>query len=523
MSDSVRVYSGQKKNLGKPRRRRSRKGLVLLMLLLIGAAWVYWTTRDTHRLESLIPADKAYHAVVDDVFARRARLAQSQVWDALPPQLGLADVPQKLSQDVGLPQWVLNNLVPGACYITGDDIKGFGDALAVTRMTRVGVLLDRLRVFFPSIKEDYAGGLELRRVGDLYYAVRGRVLLLSASRRRLVEALTLLAEDAVGADDLAQMRQSLGENDIYGRFQLAETDPGGAVVERGTFALRIGGKEAAVQCAAQVRPAWREEMAGLLDGVEPKTLEAPPDGMVRLSLNLGRPVEALWQSAGTALGKEEQMREMWAQWASPDEDGDTTVPQMVLGLLGGLGPGVRLSLVGVDLNEIVPAPELVATLDADSVALAEVFAQLPEPPSGVEQWETWPRYDKEAQVVRLPLIGGPSLEPTGGIKGGNFVMSSSRTVAESVLADAATANPPSLPKPANFYAQIRPYECGKAAFDTAMLLAEAKLLKGYNPETLNEAYQPWLKKAAAVKQLSALAAYDAGALTLECQMECAAK
>ena len=34
-----------------------------------------------------------------------------------------------------------------------------------------------------------------------------------------------------------------------------------------------------------------------------------------------------------------------------------------------------------------------------------------------------------AQVVRLPLIGGPSLEPTAGIKGNALVVSSSRTVA----------------------------------------------------------------------------------------------
>lgn len=523
MSDSVRVYSGLKNNLGKPRKRRSRKGPVLVLLVLLAAAWILWTTRDTQRVQALLPANKTYHAVVDDVFARRARLAQSRVWDALPPQLGLAGVPEKLSKNIGLPQWVLNNLVPGACYVTGNDIKNFSDAVAVTRMTRVGVLLDRLRCFFPSIKKDRAGGLDLRRIGGLYYAVRGRVLLLSPSRPGLVEALTLLPENAVSAADLAQIRQALGQNDIYGRFQLDEDDPMGGAIERGTFSLRVGNTEAAVECTAEVRPAWRGKMAGLLDGIEPKTLQAPPDGMLRLSLNLGRPVEDLWRSAATALGKDEQMGEMWRKWASPDEDGDPTLTQTITEILGGLGPGVRLSLVGVDLNEIMPAPELVATLDADSVALAQAFKELPEPPRGVEPWEAWLRYDEDAQVVRLPLIGGPSFEPTGGIKGGDFVISSSRTIAESVLADAITANPPSLPTPANLYAEVRPYQCGKTAFDTAMLLAEAKLLKGYNPDTLNEAYQPWLQKAAAVKQLSALAAYDAGALTLECKMECAAK
>jgi len=519
MSDTVRVYGGTKRGARKPRGRRYG-GKVLLAAVLIAAGWIYWTTRDTHPVQSLIPANRAYHVVAKDIFAKRARLAESQIWKALPPQLGVADVPAKLSQDVGVPQWILNNLVPDACYVMGNDVKGFGDMLVVTRMTRVGTLLEKLRGFFPVIEEDCAGGLKLHKMGGVYYGVRGRVLLLSGSRPGLIEALTLLPDDAVSAAALEEMTQSLGDADIYGRFQLAEDDPLGDVIERGTFSLRIDKTTATVACESTLRPAWREKMAGLLEGVTPRTLESPPDGLLRVSLDLGKPVEALWKCAGTPFGKQDEMNELWAKWSSAPEEGKPGLSHTALGLLGGLGPGMRVSLVGVDLNEIVPAPEVVATLEADPVKVLEAFKGLPAPPEGSQPWETYLRYDETAQVVRLPLIGGPSLEPTAGIKGNALVMSSSGTVAESMLADPATANPPDLPKPGNVYAALKPHDCGKAAFDVAMMLAEAGLLRGHSPQTLEDKYGPWLESAAGVKEVSALAGYDSGNVTVELGLVC---
>ena len=519
MSDAVRVYGGRKHGARKGRGRRYA-GKVLLAAVLIAAGWVYWSTRDTHPVQALIPANRAYHLVAKDVFAKRARLAESQIWKAMPPQLGVADVPAKLSRDVGAPQWILNNLVPDACYVMGNDVKGFSDILVVTRMTRVGALLEKLHCFFSAVEEDYAGGLNLRKMGGLYYGVRGRVLLLSASRPGLIEALTLLPAEALSAAALEEMAQSLGDEDIYGGFQLAEDDPLGDVIERGTFSLRIDKTAAAVSCESTLRPAWREKMAGLLEGVTPRTLESPPDGMLRVSLDLGKPVEAVWKCAGTAFGKQDEMDQLWAKWSAAPEEGKSSLSYTLLGLLGGLGPGMRVSLVGVDLNEIVPAPEVVAMLEADPGRLSEAFKGLPAPPDGSQPWETYLRYDETAQVVRLPLIGGPSLEPTAGIQGTSLVISSSRTVAESMLADPATANPSALPGLGNVYAALKPHESGKAAFDVAMMLAEAGLLRNHSPQTLQDKYGPWLESAAGVKEVSALAGYDSGNVTLEMDLVC---
>ena len=519
MSDAVRVYGGMKHGARKARG-RSYGGKILVAAVVLAAGWVYWSTRDTHPVQTLIPANRAYHVVAKDVFAKRARLAESQVWNALPPQLGAADVPAKLSQDVGVPQWILNNFVPDACYVMGNDMKTFGDVLVVTRMTRVGALIEKLRGFFSAIEDDYAGGLELHKTGGLYYGVRGRVLLVSASRPGLIEALTLLPDDALSADALDGMTTSLGDFDIYGRFQLAEDDPLGDVIEHGTFSLRIDKTTAAIRCQSALRAAWREKMAGLLDGVTPQTLVTPPDGVLRVSLDLGKPVETLWKCAGTAFGKQAEMDQLWAKWSAAPQDGQSSLPYTAVGLLGGLGPGVRLSFVGVDLNEIIPAPQLVATLEADAVKVLDAFKALPAPPEGSQPWESYVRYDETAQVIRLPLIGGPSLEPTAGVKGNAVVMSSSRTIAESVLADPATAAPPAMPKAANVYAALNPHDCGKAAFDVAMMLAEAGLLRDHSPQALQDKYGPWLESAAGVKEVSALAGYDSGNVTLEVGLVC---
>lgn len=66
----------------------------------------------------------------------------------------------------------------------------------------MGLLLERIHTFADFIQDDEAGGLHLRYLPDarLYYAVRGRILIVTPSRDRLVESLTLPAGEAMGAE-----------------------------------------------------------------------------------------------------------------------------------------------------------------------------------------------------------------------------------------------------------------------------------------------------------------------------------
>ena len=57
-------------------------------------------------------------------------------------------------------------------------------------------------------------------------------------------------------------------------------------------------------------------------------------------------------------------------------------------LAGPQGPGIRMSLHGVDVNEIFPMPEVVALLDADTDAVSAAFAATPPLPADAMPWDS---------------------------------------------------------------------------------------------------------------------------------------
>ena len=195
MSDVQRVYRGPVRGrLSSTRRGRRRGGFpfkrlaFLLLLLLAGAA--YWISRDTHPLHSLIPSQQKYSVVLRDILKNRAELAESAVWDTLPPESGSGKITQALRGELGLPEWMARNIIVDDCYISGNDLRDFSDVLCVTKMTRIGTLVEQLHWVTSRIRRDTAGGLGLRHVPNagMFYAVRGRILLISPSRDALVNA-----------------------------------------------------------------------------------------------------------------------------------------------------------------------------------------------------------------------------------------------------------------------------------------------------------------------------------------------
>jgi len=111
-----------------------------LLLLLI---WLFWTTRDNWPMERLVPEDQTFHLRAQHLLVTRQKAADSAFWSLgmLPEQYQA--IPQWLSSDFGLPEWVLNNLVSDVCYVSGTDLNKFSDLLVVTRMSRIGCLLER--------------------------------------------------------------------------------------------------------------------------------------------------------------------------------------------------------------------------------------------------------------------------------------------------------------------------------------------------------------------------------------------
>jgi len=521
MSDGIDSYEPPIR-LRKPgRRRRSHTGwgATLLVVILLGGGAFWWLTRDTYPLARLIPAGQHYQLFADDVLTKRAKVAQSRLWQALPASLGWADVPQNLARDFGMPEWVLNNLLPDQCYVSGNDLRSFGDVLFVTRTTRIGCLLAKVSRFLPKAEHDPAGGLHLRRLPEpgLYYAVRGRLLLVSPSRNALIRALTVRPEESL-QDKAPEHWKVSGAEDLRGTIAPAPDDPLGRVFDSVSFALRLDSASAKMKCRGVLRPDLADRLGDLLAEVTPGTLRSPPEGMLRVSLNLGKPVQDLWAVAGQAVGKAELFGGLWEQWSTTPPDAPPGLPQIATALLGPLGPGVRFSWRGVDLNEMVPVPEIVAVFDAVPERLFEALAAIPPPPEGVQPWDTYPRYDAETKRVHVPMVGGPSIEPTAGPYGGALLVSSSRTVGDALL-----DRPPqdgTLSQQGNLYACVRLRPCVQTVNDVAALFAEHNLLNPSLNDTLERVTRPLMDVSAVVDEISALAAYEKGALTADIHVAC---
>ncbi|MCC6694711.1 MAG: hypothetical protein IT365_03670 [Candidatus Hydrogenedentes bacterium] len=507
MSDVVRNYTGTGGSLRSGRRRRAGRGLfrkvvlpgVILVLLVF-----LWVTRDSYDVTECLPAGQGFSVVLSDPLNSLDRAGQSRLWEAVPAQWSQQVSAQNLAQRTGMPDWVVNNLFHDRLFLFGNDTHHFGDVVAITRMTRIGTLLERFHRIAPGIDRDFAGGLELRKVAEsrVYYAVRGRLLILSPSREALIHSLTLAPGATMGEDALSDLTQS-GTEDIRGAFTVSPEHPLGTYVRRVAFALRIDGESAHAKCRAELNPEWKAAYGPLFAKAHPVPLGTPPPGMVEISANFGIPVAELWPALGTVYSSEWMTREQWEVWANPSADGTLKVSQFITGLLADRGPGIRLALTGIDTNEMLPMPLLVGTFDGNVSGLPALFKAIPAPPETAMAWDSYPRYDEALGMVRVPCIGGPSMEPCAAVYGNALLASTSRNAAEQVLASA----PPSgnLPQEGNLYVRVRPLALAESIVEAGRLFVAFDGLRGYSPESYETAATEWLACAGAVEEVTAMA------------------
>jgi hypothetical protein len=486
-----------------PRRRRVSKLRLLFRLFLFAvlAALVgggYWISRDTCPVARLIPIEHKYVAEFTEPLEARNRVGASPLWPALAGVPAMERVPELMDKDLGIPYWVLNNLFPESIYATGNNIETFEDAVLLTKASRIGALVEWVHLLMPGIERESAGGLQVRKLvdADLFYAMRGRVLALSASRDALVEALTLDEGAAMTESQLEDSLALRGREDMNGSLSLSPEDPLGAFFESIRFALRVDAEGAYLVATAKPAPDLAARLAPLLEGVTPQTLLAPPEGMVALSANFCKPMKDVWNGLGAASELDFFSAEWWSKDDGGADDAGPGLPVLAGHMLGELGPGIRISLDGVDQFEIFPMPEFVATVDAEPEVASAVFTAIPAVPPDTLPWAPVLRRADEADRAYLPLFAGPALEPTAAPYGDGVLISSSKTVADRLL-----ASPPqheTLPQEGNLYLRIQPSPCVEALVAAARQLVEQDLLRGYTPDSFEEYSGQWLQRASLV-------------------------
>ena len=195
-------------------------------------------------------------------------------------------------------------------------------------------------------------------------------------------------------------------------------DPFGESLEDVRFCLRIDATQAHLNWNARLRAEQRDRLAPLAAGVSPNTLLVPPPGLVAVSGNLNKPLVEVWRALGAAFGSgdeaglfSESRLTLWETWP---EEGPPSVPQLIASVLGPLGPGWRIALQEVDLNEWFPVPVFAGTFDLPQGDASGFLGSLPSAPDNALAWESYPRYDAAAGTLRIPMIAGPSLRTQRG-------------------------------------------------------------------------------------------------------------
>ena len=524
MSDVVRNYSwGGSASKRRRMLRRHGTGIAkfLLPVIVVLLVWMLWTTRDSHDMISFISRDHNYEVYINNVIDRRHDIVKSSVWRLLPAESTARSVLDALAGDLPVPEWLLNNMNSGLCHISGPDLENLEAVLVVTRMTRIGCVAERIARLFPAVRHDLAGGLNIYHVPDagVYYAVRGRTFLLTASRNRLVRALTLEPSDAVSPEEFSEGIRMAGGADIYCRVMPGAWPALSDTIDEMAFAIRFESDSARLMVQAGLTPAFREAYGSLLPATSAEPLPAPFDGMAAISIDLGRPLPEFLEALEDKYRDSPAFPEwFWSSLKIQEDPGIITSFQpLMASIIQTSGSQIRLGWFGMDPMEMLPVPLLAATFDTDSDRVLFLFENiLDDAPPSTEMFDLFPRLNEELMLVHAPFVGGPNMEPTLAKFREGIIMSTSLLLAMELQESPRIVG--DFNQVGNLYACLRPLEVSEALVAAAHELAVSGLLRGYTGETFESEVKNWVDSAAAVREAALLASWSEGKVRAELKL-----
>lgn len=520
MSETPRVYSASGSRFQLVRRQRRRR-LVRGALIAVLAALIYivWISRDTHPVSEFVAANQHLQVTAPHLTFARHRVGASRVWEGVPDDLMPVALPHVLGDSHGLPEWMISNLAGGGVILTANDVSGWNDFVFISRMTRVGCVLERALRLAPSTGTDWAGGLRLRywKPQALYYAVRGRTLLASPSRAAIIDALTLEEPERVKASTVEASLKRAGAEDFRGVWVLDEGTTLGHVVDRVRFAVRIEADEAYVKLQAAFRPEVAADLGAYWGNTSPQRLPQPFDGPMAVSANFGTDVEDTWAALSELFSVPWLTREQWEQWRG--EDDGQSAAAVLTGLLGPMGPSVRVTWQSLDLNEMAPTPILVGGVSGDRAQAERFLAALDGGSADSSRLRAGVFYDAEAGEVTAPLMSGSSMTPVGRWSDEGLVFCTSNAEGARLLGaeDPATIQ---LDRPGNLYVRIRPLACTQLFVQAGRDLVQEGLIRGYTAQSYERASARWLETAGALELAEALATVNDQGVEADLYIKC---
>ncbi len=519
MSDTPRIYTtpGGRPIRSAGRGRRRRIGRFIGIAVVIFLAWAFWVSRDTHPIAEFVPAPRRLEAVLPHAAVARYRVAASHVWDGVPQSL-VASAPEAIADKRGLPDWIIGNLIGGTAIVVADDVAAWSDAVFIARMTRAGCIIERAMRFRPASRGEYAGGLHLRywEPGKLHYAVRGRTLLASPSRDALVDALTLTPERRVPEKSVAAALSDTGSEDARGTWTLPTDSGAGRVFQEIRFAARVDENEATVKFRAKFRPEVAEALAPQWRDVKPTALSAAFDGPLAISANLGGTVEETWRALSEVVDLPWLTPEQWQAWRR--ENGGQSASALLTGIVGPMGPGVRLTWQGIDLEEMSPVPVFVGSISGRREAAAALLDSLPKPdaPRVADARVT---FDRESGRLEAPLMSGPAMTPLGQWDGDALYFGTSASIAPEFIESGREHTRP-IDKPANVYMRMDPAACVQMLVRAGRDLAASGLLRDQTRESFEKDAAEWTERAAALEFVEGSAVITHEQIEVDLHVKC---
>ncbi len=293
MSETLRVYSEIN------HRRRKRRGsfikflvqfFLLIIILLIG--WWLWLSRDLYPAEKFIPTSPKFQVFSPRLMQNHNILAQSPLWTLVEPSSPVYEVKKLLLDQKKIPLWVFKHLIYDFFYFSANDLKTFKDYLLIVRLSRIGCMLEELFSLSSMVETDWAGGLNLKYLPQqkVYYARKGRILLLSPNRETLIQSITKKEADL----SVYVLKTELSENQEHYLAWGTIKPPGKDLqvfIPQISFYLALTPTQLGIKCETEINPDTETLWSILLAEIVSGPLQEPPDTLLSCSIDTGVPLK----------------------------------------------------------------------------------------------------------------------------------------------------------------------------------------------------------------------------------------
>lgn len=514
--ERVYTYGANLRKRRRDLRRRATsigRGALLVLVVVVVLGW--WLSRDTWRLGDLTPAGGAVQICVTDLPAKLDAARASGVWRLLPESHPARSVLERGMDGLPVPRWLANNLGAGPSYWILARVDDPSTLLVTTRMTRVGALALKAAAWFPVFQRDYAGGLKLLHLQEagLFLAVRGRVLLVSPSRRVLVDALTLTPDRAAGDAALESWRARAEGADLYGVLDAAALERLNLPLVSMAGSIRFETGRVSARVTVVLSPAWRERLHPVLSRLASGPLKEPPEGCAAVSLNLGMtPMELL--RAVRDLSPEAAMVPEWLIAETPDmptDPGEAFFRRFARMLLSGTGTSFRLAWLGMDVNEMIPLPVVAGLAEEGGDTLAALAAEavnVKQPESEDPPMIEWTPRVAEDGALYIRLLAGPTLSLCAVLAGERGIAFGGSLTAARVLAGREKSAPAASAGNGVLLVRIDPAACVDALGAAGNELASFGWLRNMSPDAVNSMFSVWREQVGQVREVRLMLAPD---------------